>query len=829
MINHEQCKDCLNFSRFNPIDGIGDKDNAQIIFIGKNPSREDFLSKNAFSSKASMELFKTLSMLGIHKKICYFTYAIKCIPEEVMLGKEPKIEILNSCNKYLINEIESIPNKKIIVALGKIATKALLPNLGNFSIDKIAGSFFESNFGVPILVVKDPYYLIKNNSPFLYREFYMHLNKVMLYLNNNLQKNEIKNLFIYDSKNINELSDILKQKECISFDIETTDLSFWKSKILCFSFSDGENAYVVESWKMEDDVLKDFFKEIKNVKLILHNGEFDMKHILYKYDVFLNLYYDTLQAQHVLDEESNLDLASLSINLLNAPAYKNNVSFWKLKEEELEKFLNSDDVKDMYVYNALDSFYTYKLYQLQMKQFENEKNSKYFFDTFIMPFLRAVISFTIFGIPIDVNSLLDIKKELNIDIQNIEKQIFEIVGNEFNHKSNDQLALALESIGLNLELLPKTELAKKPKLDKDILQQIVDSKIEANDNVKKVVELLLDMKAKLKLLSTYIQQIDKFLYNNKYTNFPSASPSFKLHASVTYRFNTENPNIHNINRNSIIKKMFCARPGYVFLAADYESAEAFHAAYQAGEHKIIEFVLNPEKDQHKYTASIIFNKKEEEITKEERTLAKLVWFLIQYGGTEYAASHELGISIQDAVFIINGIKKAYPRLFNLLDSFKLMARHNKVLINRFGATRRFKLIKDNAYERQAINFPIQSEVSIYTHLAMLDLFYICQKVGLDKMRPLFSIHDALYFEAHESVFLLCAAIINKVMELPRKGMFLNTSVDFGKNWYELKSLSKSEYGKEYELYMNKDLEVLIKDLYNISDIDSFHKKIDFAL
>lgn len=820
MINlDEYCINCNIFNKFGKrIYPSINRNDYEIIIVGQNPKSEDLITLNPFSGRAGNFLKKCLSDVGINLNNCYFTNAVKCCTSE---NKEPAIDVVQKCHSILQKELDQFPNKKIIVTLGKIAVKAVLSNLKTFSMDKIAGSFFdyEKDPNVKVFVVKHPSYLLKSNSPFLFREFISHLSKINLYLKQQIKLNDtFTSLNIYNEENLHELVTILNSKENVSFDIETNDLCFWKSKLLCFSFCDKEkNTYVVESWKISDDKLKWFFQQIKNVKLILHNAEFDMKHILYKYDTFLNLFYDTMQAQHVLDEESVLDLGTLSINLLNAPAYKNSVDFWKLDEKELNEFLNSDKVNELYIYNAFDTFYTYKLYELQLQNFETEKSSKIFYDSFIIPFLKCVILFTILGIPINVSSLIEIKKELTNDININENKIYSIAGGQFNHKSTDQLAIVLEKLGLNLDLLPKTELANKPQLSKDILQKISEGKILSNDIVKEFVNILLDIRAKQKLLSTYISQIDKFLYENKYTCVPSASPSFKLHASVTYRFNTENPNIHNINRGSIIKKMFSSRDGYYFVGADYESAEAFHAALQSGETRIIDFVLNPELDQHKYTASVIFNKPEDQITKEERTIAKIIWFLVQYGGTEYAASEELKISIQDAVKIIQGIKKAYPRLFNLLDSFKIMARTNKVLINRFGAVRRFKMVKDSSYERQAVNFPIQSEVSIYTHLAMLDLTKIAIFVGFDKMRPLYSIHDALYFEIREDCLPLSCAIISKVMQLERKGMYLKTTPDIGKCWYDLKNIkdfdekiysSFQKYESEYEL---KDLIFLLKN------------------
>jgi len=316
-----------------------------------------------------------------------------------------------------------------------------------------------------------------------------------------------------------------------------------------------------------------------------------------------------------------------------------------------------------------------------------------------------------------------------------------------------------------------------------------------------------------KLRDTYIRQLSKTLYVNKYTGVVSVSPSFRLHSSKTYRINTEEPNIHNIPRDSVIQKLIYAPPGYVILGTDFQSAEAFHAARVTGEEKIIEFVLNPELDQHRYTASRIYNIPEDQVTKTQRTNAKLAWFCLQYGGTEYAISRDFGLTLEEAAQLVKGIKQTYPRLFRMMEVFVQKARTERRLVNRFGAIRRFLLwTKEfaHAFARQALNFPFQSEVSIYCHLSAIDLHEVMKVVGLLKWRILFTIHDAIYTIVREELALIAAAVMKKIMELEREGMFLLSDPKIGPTWYDLSDINEPEFSQLLELGLEQLISMLVE-------------------
>ena len=843
MINwsEEICAECpLRDQAGSRVEPIGPT-NTDLVIVGMNPGAEELKTGQPFVGRAGQLLTGALAELGIKRENVYITNAVKC---GTINNAEPHVDVLRRCaDHYLLNELETIKSNsdldesvrrvrvdgkattddlpsnkpKLIIALGKVAVKALLPELGNFRLDTYVGSIVESKYG-PILITSHPARILHTNSQFLLKQFKDCLRKAKLYLDDNLQRSDLPEDDVkgIEPEGLDDLANKLLEHpdEPYTLDVEATGLNPWKDRTLTLAITSSmsKDVYVIKLWKCTDEQIKAFLERVKDLKWIAHNTEFDMKFLYYKYEVMLNLYWDTMQAQHVLDEESELGLGSLSIKLLNAPPYKGEApEVWKMEEEALNAFLNDpEQVKLLIHYNARDVFYTNLIYKYQVKQFEKDPNSLKFYNTFTVPLLKAAIQVSARGLTVSTTEVANIQKELEDEIATLQKTLYGIVGYDFNMRSLDQLTDALVRAGLKTDAMSKTATGKLS-LTQDTLGTLTD----LQNNVGEIARNVLAIRKNEKLLGTYVKQLSAYMHENKFTKAPAVAIGVKLHASKTYRINSENPNVHNVPRDSAIKKMFVSRPGYRFIGSDYESAEAFHAAKMSGEKKIIDFVLDPTKDQHKYTASYIFNKPEDQISKAERTIAKMSWFLMQYGGTEHGLAYELKIDIKEAIKIVKGIKATFPRLFGFFDTVKETARANGKLTNRFGATRRFKgydLKVGGAYERQAMNFPMQSEVSIFCHLAYIDLHLISEIVGWHKFRLLFSIHDAIYGEVRDDLIPLVAAVFKKVMEYPREGMYLLTSPEVGSSWYHLgKNLPMTEEEKkQYEEYLTMDIPTLVQ-------------------
>ncbi len=779
----------------------------RFIVLGQSPGEQEINAGEPFVGPSGKLLIRMLNSIKVFKSELYITNAIKCMPTK---NEDPKSESLVACKPTLLEEIKEVLPKcqhKLILAVGKVALKQLDANLGKKPIDSVVGSLIHSDeLDCDIFTIRHPAALLRSASQFLYNQYTQHFIKLKQYLDDNLINYTLDDFTLIETdEQLAKLKDELINGDILTLDIETSTLKMWDVQILSIALYTGQKAYVIDTLKLDPTR---FLESIKDKKIICHNAEFDIRMIDYVYNVRLNLYWDTMQAEHVLDEEEELGLKTLAIKYFNAPPYDAEISqYWK-DPNLLINILQTDEVKrnEFYLYNARDTYYTYLLYQRQAKLFDTIEQSSYkFYQLFTLPIINTFLDIEKYGIPINIDSLYNIEKQLTEEIKQLESQLYEIVGQQFNIRSLPTLIKILQQYGLTDKDAGKTATGNIS-LTKEDLKKLQSRE----DKIGQIATLILAIRKNEKLISTYVRQIKEYIYENKYSKeiygkpLTVVSPSFKVHASRTYRLNSENPNIHNINRGSIIRTLFAAPEGYSYFGADYKNAEAYLAAVIAKEQKLIDFILNPDTDQHRYTASVIYNKPMEEITKDERTYAKLGWFCLQYGGSEYAISRDFNLDIKEAVKLVQGIKRAYPNLFGYMDALKVYAKQQKKLVNRFGAVKRFPVF-NNTSERQAINFPFQSEVSTYNHLSFIDLHKIATTVGLDKFRVLFTIHDSIDGIIRTDLIPIVYNLIKRVMTLPRKGMQLLVDIELGTdNWLTLQ-LPTEQQLQEIEKY--KDLEI----------------------
>ena len=793
LFREEVCKKCPYYELEDQWVGSSytNKDRPRLIVVGQAPGTDEVDDGRPFVGPAGKYLWKRLGEINVVRSSIYVTNSVKCRPPK---DAEPTAEALACCTPLLYEELKQLPDL-LVIATGKVAVRAIT-HLKAFRIDDYAGGCVDSQITHhTVFVLKHPASVLRSESLWIDRQYRDHVSQLQRALSGEKFKHTLPSFEVVDSPTkFDEFELKVRQQPICAIDIETTGFGL-EDEIVSIAISNdlGTWAFPILTHPYLVDKLR---QVLPALKLIAHNAIFDICMINYKWDLECDAYWDTMQFQHLLDEEGELSLDILAVRMVGAPpGFKEKGDrFWRIKDLVTHLKEHKEDLITFLEYNATDAYYTYKIYLAQQKHPEYVHVIN-FYNIFTNPVLNMFIDTNKFGVPIDVHQMIELNKHFSTEISNLEQELFAIVGSSFRYRSTQELANVLRLLGVTEEQTGKTDTGRM-KLTHDVIEKLSEAE---NEKVARLAQKILEIRKLEKLRDTYIRQLSKYIYTNVYTKVPSVSPVFKLHSSKTYRINTENPNIHNIPRGSQLKKLFAAPEGYVILGSDYESAEAFHAASISGESKIIEFVLDPTKNQHRYTAASVFGIPEDQVTKDQREIAKLVWFCLQYGGTEYAVARDLNISYEEATKIVNGIRKTYPRLFHTLDSFVAVAKANKRLVNRFGAVKRFKIWEGafaSANARQALNFPMQSEVSTYCHLATHDLHLIMKEVGLKNWRVLFTIHDAIYTLVKKELVSLAAAIMKKVMELPRCGMYLLTSPEVGPTWYDLHPLE----GTEEELY-----------------------------
>jgi DNA polymerase-1 len=259
----------------------------------------------------------------------------------------------------------------------------------------------------------------------------------------------------------------------------------------------------------------------------------------------------------------------------------------------------------------------------------------------------------------------------------------------------------------------------------------------------------------------------------------------------TGRLSSNEPNLQNIPvRTELGKKIrtaFTARPGHVFISADYSQFELRLAAALSGDEDMI-LAFNNDLDIHQLTAAAVLGIKPEEVTKEMRYRAKAVNFGIMYGQGPHGLAEQTNMSFAEAREFIAKYFDIRPKLKLYIESLREMADKKgyvETIMGRRRPTPDVKssnfAVREGAY-RQAINMPVQGSAADLTKLAMIRV----QEKLPEGSHMLLQIHDSIMLEVPDKdadkVGEMLVEVMENVYELPVK---LRADIATGKNWGEL--------------------------------------------
>jgi DNA polymerase-1 len=324
-------------------------------------------------------------------------------------------------------------------------------------------------------------------------------------------------------------------------------------------------------------------------------------------------------------------------------------------------------------------------------------------------------------------------------------------------------------------------------VSKSVISSTPTEKLErARDFLNKLQEL----RGLEKLQSTYIDGVGKAI---TYNGHDKVYYDFRFDGTVTGRLSCaaysakENMGVsfHTLPRTKDpnIRSLFVAPKDHYFIAADYSAMELRILAHVCKDKNLIQAFFSGQ-DLHKYTASLIWKKPIDQITKEERQIAKSVSFLIVYGGSEFKLSKTVNIDIDEAKDIIDTYGTVYPGVFAWMNEVKEYINKNKYAKSIFGRRRNLDNIRSpipkirSRCERQGVNFIIQSSASEITTFALLD---IAQEFKAQNMqsRVVASVHDSIEVVSPKDEIDEALMIMNhKMTQYPylRKVMGFNCAV-----------------------------------------------------
>lgn len=483
---------------------------------------------------------------------------------------------------------------------------------------------------------------------------------------------------------------------------------------------------------------------------------------LSKFGIVLNkCNYDTMIALYLLNYNVKEDIAYI------ANTYNYNISFsetmYKKKEIDINEIAKEAVKKAKYIYETHDE-YMEKLNKECIDLFNNIE----------MPLVYVLADMELTGMRVDNKVLMDMKEEILIKIELLKKEIFNLVGCEFNVNSPRQLANILyDKIGVPAN--------KKRKTDKEYLSKY--------KNEFPVIDKILDYKALWKIYSTYIISLSDFIHEDG-----KIHTIYNQTLTRTGRLSSSYPNLQNIptryEYSKLIRKAFIPCNDLI-MSSDYSQIELRLLAHLSCVPKLVE-AFKSGIDIHTKTAMEIYNVSEDLVNAEMRRVAKAVNFGILYGMSGFGLSDALDININDATEFISKYKSAFPGIDEYMKGVIKDAHEKgyvKTIMNRKRIIEEINntnhIIRHQG-ERIALNTPIQGSSADIIKKAMIDLHRALKDNNFES-KMILQIHDELIFDVKKEEEEKLKELVKNVMENCYKlNVPLEVEINTGINWYDAK-------------------------------------------
>lgn len=581
-----------------------------------------------------------------------------------------------------------------------------------------------------------------------------------------------------------ELISELKKQKSFCFDTETTSLVEMDAKVLglALSYEAGKAFYVnmPEDFEETKAVLQEFQELFasQTIEKIAQNLKYDLK-VLLKYDILIQgPQFDTMLAHYLVnpDGRHSMDILSekylnykpLSINELIGKKGKNQLNF---KDVPLDKATE---------YAAEDADITCQLKQKLHKELM-DKQVAHLFQRLEVPLVSVLSAMEMEGIRIDDTFLSDYSKELEEMSNNLESQIYETSGANFNIASPKQMGEVLFDV-LKLDSKAKKTKTGQYKTDEATLQKLAGE--------HEIVSKILEYRKINKLRSTYVDALPKLIH-------PSTGrvhTSFAQAVAATGRLSSTNPNLQNIpirtDMGKEIRKAFVPRDeNHTLLAVDYSQIELRIVASVAEDSGMLE-AFNNGLDIHTATAAKVFGVDVSEVTKDQRYKAKSVNFGLIYGQGAFGLSQNLGIKRSEASELIDAYFEQFGGVKKYMDDTINFARDHGYVKTLMGRKRFIPDINSNNRtvvgfaERNAINAPIQGSAADMIKLAMINIHERLSSMDVGT-KMILQVHDELLFDVPKTELEEITTVIKEEMEraMPLKVPVI-AEAGHGDNWLE---------------------------------------------
>jgi len=455
---------------------------------------------------------------------------------------------------------------------------------------------------------------------------------------------------------------------------------------------------------------------------------------------------------------------------------KDSYSYQELANEYAN--INLKEVSEVTLKSAYESYIALKLVEVLREKLKETDMYKLYTDI-EMPLVYVLYDMQRIGIKVNKEELKDYGAKLMARITTVEKEIYELTGEEFNINSPKQLGVVLFE-KMQLPYSKKTKSGYSTSAD--VLEKLAPE--------YPVVEKILEYRQLTKLNSTYVEGLVGYIKEDNRIH-----GKFNQTITATGRISSTEPNLQNIpvrmELGREIRKVFVPAKEYVFVDADYSQIELRILAHLSADEVLLE-AYRQDSDIHRSTASKVFKVPLNEVTDLQRRNAKAVNFGIVYGISSFGLSNDLSITKKEAAAYIEEYFNTYKKVKEFLDECVANAKklgYAKTMYNRRRPI--LELSSSNFMqrafgERVAMNSPIQGSAADIIKIAMIKVYKRLKEEGL-KSRLILQVHDELLIEAHKDELEIVMSILEAEMKNVAKLLVpLEIDVHKGNSWYEAK-------------------------------------------
>ncbi len=599
---------------------------------------------------------------------------------------------------------------------------------------------------------------------------------------------------VHDNASLGALIQKLKNAAIFALDTETTAINPMTARLVGLSFAvTPDEAFYIPCTHNGPDIADgaDGVKQLgldlvlKQLKPLLEdagcqkigqNIKYDWT-VLCRHGIDLKgVVFDTMVASYLINPEKRAhNLDQIALDFLDHKM----ISYEDVTTDADRKITDFREVtiEKAIPYACEDADITLAAYEI-FKPMLKDQGLIRLFDTVEMPLIPVLMRMEMAGIRVDRDRLLEFSRDLALQLEQTEQQIYSLAGETFNINSSQQLGYILFE-KLKLPTQKKTKKRTAYSTDVEVLKILSDR--------HELPEMVLRHRSLAKLKSTYVDALPELI--NPETG--RVHTSYNQTVTATGRLSSSNPNLQNIpirtEEGRKVRQAFVPEPGWSFVSMDYSQIELRLLAHYSGDEILIDAFAKDE-DIHARTAAEVFQALPAMITSDLRQQAKVINFGIMYGMSPYSLSKELKISQKMAKTYIDNYFKRYKGVKQFIDTTIETARETLMTATELGRIRLLPEINSkNANlrgfaERNAVNTKIQGTAADLIKLAMIRVDAAISEKKL-KSRMLLSVHDEIVFEVPPEELEAVKTLGREIMEsIWAFKVPLKVNVVVGENW-----------------------------------------------